>query len=79
MPTVKRFNRCRIEMYFADHPPPHSHIIARGDEAVVHLIETLELWAGSADPRNTKEALDWAALNRAELRARWQQYSEEED
>jgi hypothetical protein len=78
MPTVKRFNRCRIEMYFADHPPPHFHIITRGDEAVVHLIATLELWAGGADPRDTKEALDWAALNRSELWTRWQTYSEEE-
>jgi hypothetical protein len=23
VPTVIRFNRCRIEMYFDDHPPPH--------------------------------------------------------
>jgi hypothetical protein len=78
MPTVKRFDRCRIEMYFADHPPPHSHIITRSDEAVVHLIETLGRWAGDADPRDTREALDWAALNRPKLWARWQQYSEQE-
>lgn len=42
------------------------------------LIETLARWAGSADPRDTAEALAWAAQNRAELRRRWQQYSEEE-
>jgi hypothetical protein len=75
MPTVKRFNRCR---YFGDHPPPHFHVITRSDEGAVYLIETLALWAGEADPRDTKEALDWAAANRAELWARWQQYSEEE-
>ena len=27
MPTVRRFSRSRIAMYFADHPPPHFHII----------------------------------------------------
>jgi hypothetical protein len=42
------------------------------------LIETLARWAGEADPRDTEEALAWAAFNRPELWARWQQYSEEE-
>jgi hypothetical protein len=78
MPTVRRFNRCRIEMYFGDHPPPHFHVITRSDEAAVFLIETLARWAGEADPRDTEEALAWAAFNRQELWARWQQYSEEE-
>jgi hypothetical protein len=78
MPTVRRFNRCRIEMYFGDHPPPHFHVITRSDEAAVFLIETLARWAGEADPRDTEEALAWAAFNRPELCARWQQYSEED-
>ena len=78
MPTVRQFNRCRIEMYFGDHPPPHFHVITRSDEAAVFLIETLARWAGEADPRNTEEALAWAAFNRPELWARWQHYSEEE-
>jgi hypothetical protein len=78
MPTVRQFNRCRIEMYFGDHPPPHFHVITRSAEAAVFLIETLARWAGEADPRDTEEALAWAAFNRPELWARWRQYSEEE-
>ena len=78
MPTVIRFNRCRIEMYFADHPPPHFHVISRSDEREVYVSETLALWAGEIDSRDAAEALEWAANNRAELRKRWQQYSEEE-
>jgi hypothetical protein len=31
MPTVRRFSRCRIEMYFGDHPPPHFHVITRNN------------------------------------------------
>lgn len=77
MPTVKRFDRCRIEMYFDDHPPPHFHVIV-GNEAAVFLIETFELWAGELDRRDFAEALDWAAANQVELWRRWQQYSEEE-
>jgi hypothetical protein len=77
MPTIKRFNRCRIEMYFGDHPPPHFHVITRSNEAAVFLIETLARWAGEADQRDTDEALAWASFNRPELWARWQQYAEE--
>jgi hypothetical protein len=51
MPTVRRFDRCRIEMYFRDHPPPHFHTITRSDERVAVLIETLGIMAGTADSR----------------------------
>ena len=39
MPTVKRFDRCRIEMYFGDHPPPHFHVITRNDERISVVID----------------------------------------
>jgi hypothetical protein len=76
MPTVKRFDRSRIEMYFGDHPPPHFHVITRNNERSAVVIETMAVLAGKADPRDTEEALRWASRNRAELRARWQMYSE---
>ncbi len=78
MPTIKRFRRCRIEMYFADHPPPHFHIVTRDDERVAVTIETIAIWAGGADPRDIADAMEWAGDNRAELRERWKLYSEEE-
>jgi uncharacterized protein DUF4160 len=77
MPTVRRFARCRIEMYFGDHPPPHFHVITRSNESAVYVIETLALWAGEPD-RDAVEALEWAANNRQALYARWLEYSEEE-
>ena len=78
MPTVKRFDRCRIEMYFGDHPPPHFHVITRHDQRIAVLIRTLVVWAGEADPRDTAEAFVWARENRAVLSSRWQAYSENE-
>ena len=78
MPTLKRFNRCRIEMYFNDHPPPHFHVITRKNERIAVVIETMIIWAGDADSRDTAEAFAWARENRAELRLRWREYSEEE-
>ena len=78
MPTVKRFNRCRITMYFNDEPPPHFHVITRSNERISVLIETLAVQRGKAKPGDTSEAFKWAREHRGELRARWRQYSEEE-
>jgi len=74
---VWRFSRSRIAMYFGDHPPPHFHIITGSAEEIQVEIETLAVIKGEADPRDTAEALEWAASNREELRARWREYSEE--
>ena len=67
MPTVMRFSRSRIAMYFGDHPPPHFHAITVADEVAVYRIDTLQLWVGSADSRDTAEALAWAAERQADL------------
>jgi hypothetical protein len=76
MPTVMRFSRSRIAMFFKDHAPPHFHIITVGDERVAVVIETLTVLAGSADGRDLTEALDWAKANQPTLRRLWREYSE---
>lgn len=76
MPTIKRFRRCRIEMYFGDHLPPHFHIVTNTDERVAVTIETLAIQAGSANARDIAEAIEWAGANVGELKARWATYSE---
>ena len=76
MPTVMRFERCRITMYFKDHAPPHFHVITSSDERVTVVIESLAILAGNADTRDVAEALEWAKNNRETLRDLWQQYSE---
>lgn len=78
MPTIKRFHRCRIEMYFGDHNPPHFHIITNRDERVAMAIGTLVIMAGAADERDIAEAVEWARASRDELTARWAMYSESE-
>jgi len=74
---VARFTRCRIAMYFDDHPPPHFHVITNGDHECVYRIDTLELWDGEY-VSDADEALEWAAANRDELCGRWLEYSEQE-
>lgn len=75
MPTVKRFDRCRIEMYFDDHPPPHFHVAARDGRRAVVLLESLTVSVGDADPRDIQEALDWAQAHRDELTRKWDELS----
>lgn len=73
MPRLVRFSNSEIAMYFADHNPPHFHVLGRDGAAQV-AIETLEVIAisGRVDVR---EALEWAAENKALLRAKWNELS----
>ncbi|MDN5924428.1 MAG: DUF4160 domain-containing protein [Xanthomonadales bacterium] len=76
MPTIKRFHRCRIEMYFGDHNPPHFHVITNSNERVALTIRTLRIIAGAAHERDIAEAIEWACTNKDTLIARWALYSE---
>jgi hypothetical protein len=73
MPRIARFASAEIAMYFADHPPPHFHVLGREGAAQVD-IETLEVIASSGRI-DLREALAWAAAHRAELRAHWARLS----
>jgi len=63
-----RFATTEIAMYFADHPPPHFHVLGRDGAAQVE-IATLEVIAlsGRIDLR---DALRWAEQNKSALEAR---------
>jgi len=71
MPTIQRFSNCKISIYANDHIPPHFHIEGRGFRLIVE-IEGLSIRAGSARyAAKAAEALGWAALNIALLKAEW--------
>lgn len=69
MPRLVRFSNCEIAMFFADHDPPHFHILGREGAAQVR-IDTLEVMrlSGRLDMR---EALEWADARRSLLWAKW--------
>jgi hypothetical protein len=73
MPRLVRFSASEIALFFADHNPPHFHVLGREGAAQVR-IDTLEVMqlSGKLDMR---EALDWAALNRELLEAKWAELS----
>ena len=68
-----RFSASEIAMYFADHPPPHFHVLGREGAAQVR-IDTLEVMASSGRI-DLREALEWAAENRAFLEEKWRELS----
>jgi hypothetical protein len=73
MPRLKRFSATEIAMYFADHNPPHFHVLGRDGAAQVS-IEELDVTAISGRI-DLSEALAWAAENQALLRAKWNELS----
>ncbi len=77
-PTIMRFQRCRIEMYFGDHPPTHFHIITRSDQRVAVAISTTSIIVGAAGKHDLTEAIAWARENKQLLAARWNTYLESE-
>ena len=73
MPRLIRFTSTEIAMYFADHPPPHFHVLGRDGAAQVR-IDTLEVIA-SGGRIDLREALAWAEENRELLAAKWDELS----
>jgi hypothetical protein len=45
LPAVRRFERCRIEMYFIDPPPPHLLVITRGNDRAAVRVDTRQLYS----------------------------------
>lgn len=73
IPRLVRFSSAEIAMYFADHNPPHFHVLGREGAALV-TIEELELIAMSGR-LDLREALEWAARNKELLPAKWMELS----
>ncbi|HEV7690976.1 MAG TPA: DUF4160 domain-containing protein [Hyphomonadaceae bacterium] len=73
MPRIARFRSTEIAMYFADHPPPHFHVLGRDGQAQV-AIEDFRVIARSGRV-DLHEALAWAAEHREELVAQWEELS----
>lgn len=73
MPRIVRFGSTEIAMFFADHNPPHFHVLGREGAAQI-TIDTLEVMAlsGRIDLR---DALGWATENQAKLQELWAQLS----
>jgi hypothetical protein len=70
MPEVSRFFGIVVQMYYADHEPPHFHVRYSGQKALI-AIETLSVLTGRLSPRALGLVTEWAALHQAELMEDW--------
>ncbi|HVY84314.1 MAG TPA: DUF4160 domain-containing protein [Caulobacterales bacterium] len=73
MPRLARFGATSVAMFFADHNPPHFHVLGPDGAAQVRIddLQVIEM-SGRVDLR---EALAWAAQNQDLLRAKWEELS----
>lgn len=76
MPRLIRFASTEIAMYFADHPPPHFHVLGRERAAQVR-IDTLEVIASSGRI-DIRDALRWAEEHQDVLMEHWDRLSGEQ-
>ena len=67
MPEISRFYGIVIQIYYADHPPPHFHALYGGRGATID-IETLALIDGELPARARGLVIEWATLHQDELR-----------
>jgi hypothetical protein len=70
MPEISRFFGIVVQMYYADHEPPHFHVRYSGQKALI-AIETLSVFRGSLSPRVLGLVIEWASLHRQELMEDW--------
>lgn len=73
VPRIARLSNTEVALYFADHPPPHFHVLGRDGAAQVD-IETLQVLAVSGRI-DLREAIAWASDNLLLLRETWQRLS----
>lgn len=70
MPEICRFFGIVVQMYYADHDPPHFHVRYSGQRALIE-IETQAILRGSLSPRTLGLVAEWAMLHQRELLEDW--------
>ena len=70
MPTISTFYGILIQMFFADHAPPHFHALYAEHEVLIN-ITTLEIIKGGMPRRALSLILEWASEHRNELLENW--------
>ena len=70
MPTISTFYGILIQMFWADHAPPHFHALY-GEYEVLIDIQTLKVIDGAMPRRALALILEWASEYRTELIEDW--------
>jgi hypothetical protein len=70
MPRVSEFFGIVILMYYADHNPPHFHVVHGGDSILIRIEDGVVL-AGRLGRTASELVERWRVLHRDELMANW--------
>ncbi len=71
MPEIARFYGIVIKLFFGDHPPPHFHAVY-GETIGLFDIDTVEMIEGDLPGRAQKLVVEWATINKIELKRMWE-------
>lgn len=71
MPEISRFFGIVIQMYNAEHLPPHFHATYAGTRVMVAIAPPVPL-EGRLSPRVLALIVEWSTLHRAELLDNWE-------
>jgi hypothetical protein len=72
MPEVARFDGVRVALYYHDHPPPHVHVHAGGQEASIAIADG-DLLSGALPRRQRALFEEWRVARVDELLAAWEE------
>ncbi len=70
MPEISRFYGIIIKLFFADHPPPHFHVVY-GEYNGIFNIDTLNMIEGDLPDRAKKMVVEWASIYQKDLMDIW--------
>ena len=70
MPEIARFYGIVIKLFFGDHLPPHFHAVY-GEYIGLFDINSLEMIEGDLPKRAKKLVIEWATINKHELKQMW--------
>ena len=76
MPEISRFYGSVIDMYIADHNPPHFHIWYDDYKATMTITDGIV--TGSLPRRAIKMVYEWLDLHKEELMENWERLSNRE-
>ena len=57
-------------MYFADHGPPHFHVVYNEYRAVIGILD-FSILHGDLPPKALGLVMEWARIHQAELKRDW--------
>ena len=70
MLTVCRFYGIIIQIYFADHGPPHFHVIYNEYKAVIGILD-FSVLHGDLPPKAIGMVMEWTRIHKDELLRDW--------